>query len=559
MVPKQERRLVVRGRAEAARQLQTLFSLGTSAGLADGDLLERFISRQGAVAEAAFAALIERHGSMVLRVCREILKNPADAEDAFQAVFLVLVRRARSIRNRESVASWLYGVALRVAGQARLAVARRCVHEQKAARRMMEPLARSHDALGPVLHEEVGRLPEKYRAAVVLCYWEGLTHEQAALRLRWPVGTVRSRLAWARQRLRRRLIRRGLAPVAALAAMELSESALAVPEVLLESTVQNALQLAAGQAPGLVSAAASTLTAGVFRTMMLARWKAAAIAVLTAGITAAGAGGLALQEGDEPQAAATTRGNGQSSKVVRPGRESPIERQIGRLRAYSEELAKGIRARENEWIELAQDATVNLRDPPGAPPPVMPQRIQVDEYRRVREQLFQINLRLIETESLLEDRQAEVEARRAEVGVEVATLLRELEQVERRLDRADERTRLRSDPKLGQERRPFDRMKEDVHDLIARWKDAQAAGFSRPGESTATLQELKAQIDAMKARKSSYERLLGPLQATIRNGMSGALKLFLTREDLATLREERAAVEKRIEQLIDEARAARSR
>ena len=204
------------GRAEVARQLQTLFTLGTAGALTDGELLERFASRRGAAAEAAFAALVERHGPVVLRVCRDVLGNSADAEDAFQATFLVLVRRASTIRNRDSLASWLYGVALRVAGCDRSATARRRVHERKAAERTTDHVEGGEDDLGPVLHEEVGRLPEKYRAAVVLCYWEGLTHEQAADRLRWPVGTVRSRLSWARQRLRARLIRRGLAPAIAV-------------------------------------------------------------------------------------------------------------------------------------------------------------------------------------------------------------------------------------------------------------------------------------------------------------------------------------------------------
>ena len=335
------------GRAEVSRQLQTLFSLGTAGALTDGELLERFASRRGAAAEAAFAALVERHGPVVLRVCRDVLGNSADAEDAFQATFLVLVRRASTIRNRDSLASWLYGVALRVAGCDRSATSRRRVHERKAAERTTNHVEGDEDDLGPVLHEEVGRLPEKYRAAVVLCYWEGLTHEQAADRLRWPVGTVRSRLSWARQRLRSRLIRRGLAPAVALAVGEVSHSALAVPEALVECTVQGGLQLVVGpMQAGVVSTAAGVLTEGVIRTMMLARWKMTALVLLTVGLMAAGAGGLALQERDAEPPSGTTKGGPPEDGL--PDRKSEIDQKIDVLKDYLRELRAKVE-QEQTW------------------------------------------------------------------------------------------------------------------------------------------------------------------------------------------------------------------
>jgi RNA polymerase sigma-70 factor (ECF subfamily) len=146
---------------------------------------------------------------MVLRVCRDTLGNAADAEDAFQATFVVLARRAGAIRCRESVGPWIYGVALRVAACSRKARARRRESDRRVAKMVEtnEPDA-DHTDVAKTVHEEVGRLPENYRAAVVLCYLEGLTHEQAASQLGWPVGTVRSRLAWAREKLRSRLVRR---------------------------------------------------------------------------------------------------------------------------------------------------------------------------------------------------------------------------------------------------------------------------------------------------------------------------------------------------------------
>src|SRR5688500_5567942 len=150
---------------------------------------------------------------MVLRVCRGILRDGHDAEDAFQATFLILARKARSLWVRDSPGPWLHGVAYRVASTARSTVSRRRSKERQAAERMSAVVAeRDWDDLGAVVHEELNRLPGRYRAAVVLCCLEGLTQQQAAQQLGWPLGTVQSRLARGRERLRLRLTRRGLAP-----------------------------------------------------------------------------------------------------------------------------------------------------------------------------------------------------------------------------------------------------------------------------------------------------------------------------------------------------------
>src|SRR5205085_417873 len=155
--------------------------------------------------------LVDRHGPMVLSVCRRVLGNAHDAEDAFQAAFLVLVRRARKILRRESVGSWLHGVAYRTALKARTAALRRLVKEkQTAAGQAVDD--RSDIVwreLRPILDEEIDRLPEKYRLPLVLCYLEGKTNAEVARQLRWPKGTVATRLARAREQLRRRLTRRG--------------------------------------------------------------------------------------------------------------------------------------------------------------------------------------------------------------------------------------------------------------------------------------------------------------------------------------------------------------
>ena len=231
--------------------IEVLFDCGTTAGLTDVQLLDRFLADGGASGEAAFTALVKRHGSMVLRVCRGELHNLHAAEDAFQATFLILARQARSIREAGSLASWLYGVARRVARRARTDATRRAARERRGGR-MIEDLARHAPEppdLVPEVQEEVDRLPEKYRSPIVLCYLEGLTHEEAAFQLRVPVGTVKTRLSRGRERLRGRLIRRGLAPALIASALAAPTRA-AVPVPLVDITVKAATRIVALRAAG---------------------------------------------------------------------------------------------------------------------------------------------------------------------------------------------------------------------------------------------------------------------------------------------------------------------
>lgn len=287
----------------AGPHLQTLFDAGTAAGLSDRELIERFLATGDARAgaESAFACLVGRHGPMVWRVCREVLRDEHEADDAFQAAFLVLARRAGSIRRVESVGPWLYGVALRVARAARRVAARRRDRERTGAE--MRPEAESGGELdrldaAPLLHEEVGRLAESERAAVVLCYFEGLTHEQAAGQLGWPVGTVRSRLARARDRLRSRLVRRGLAPGAAfLAASATSGSTAGVPAALAASTVVLAMRSAQA---GAVPAGVAALAGRAMGVTTMAKLSMVATGLVAAGLVAsAGVGLVAGQQGQD--------------------------------------------------------------------------------------------------------------------------------------------------------------------------------------------------------------------------------------------------------------------
>ena len=178
--------------------------------VSDAELVRRFADHRD---EGAFAALLRRHGPMVLGVCRRVLGNAHDAEDAFQATFLVLARNAPAIRKRASVGSWLHGVARQVAVRARAAAARRQEREREAPpeRPVPGPEAdASWREVGTVLDEELGRLPDQYRAPLVLCYLGGLTRDEAAQRLGCPPGTLKSRLEQARERLQHRLVSRGL-------------------------------------------------------------------------------------------------------------------------------------------------------------------------------------------------------------------------------------------------------------------------------------------------------------------------------------------------------------
>ena len=289
--------------AVANRQLRMLLECGTVVGLSDGQLLELFAARRD---ETAFTALVERHGPMVRRVCGEVLGNHHDAEDAFQATFLVLARQVGSIRRRDSLASWLYGVALRVSACARSAAARRRQHERNWGALRSAQLgdeAESREDLGPLLHAEIGRLAERFRAPVVLCYLEGRTCEEAARLLRCPVGTIKSRLATARQRLRHRLER--LEPVGLAGSSEQDQDMTrlaAVPAGLVEATVRAATHGASG---GMIPVAVARLAEGVLKAMFLNRLITAAAALILVAALATGASGWAWQakdRGDEPKA-----------------------------------------------------------------------------------------------------------------------------------------------------------------------------------------------------------------------------------------------------------------
>jgi RNA polymerase sigma factor (sigma-70 family) len=274
--------------------LRQLTAAAHAEGLPDRELVRRFAAWRD---EEAFAALVRRHGTMVLRVCRRVLHDGHAAEDAFQAAFLVLSRKAASLRRAEAVGSWLYGVAYRLALKARAQSARRRACESKGAveKPADDPLAElSVREARAILDEELARLPEKYRAPLVLCCLEGKTRDEAARHLGWTVPLLKSRLQQGRSRLHRRLSRRGLTLPAALAAVLLAEQA---SPALTPALVRAAVEMGCPDAADVPAPVARLAESGVSGGIV--KWKAALALLTLTGALAAGAGVLA-QPGPKP-------------------------------------------------------------------------------------------------------------------------------------------------------------------------------------------------------------------------------------------------------------------
>ncbi len=251
----------------------------------DADLLERFAAKRE---ESAFEALLHRHGPLVWNVCRRVLTEEHAAEDAFQATFLVLVRKARSVSKQASIRSWLHGVALRVALRARQQEQLRQRRERETP--MRHPGEATWQDVRPILDEEIQRLPEKYRLPLILCYLEGQTNDEAARLLNCPRGTIATRLARARERLRSRLLRRGVTLSMGTLSALLTDNAMSetVPSLLLAQTAKATLM-------GAASASIITLTEGVLHTMFLSKVKMVSVfALALAAITGAGVGAYYL-------------------------------------------------------------------------------------------------------------------------------------------------------------------------------------------------------------------------------------------------------------------------
>ena len=338
-----------------------LFASGAIGGLSDAGLLARFASgRGGASAEAAFSVLVDRHGPMVLGVCRRVAGDRFAADDCFQAVFLVLARKARSVRlgADDSLGRWLYGVSLRVARKARNQARRRAFAATGIGG--LDPIDPS-SAIDPceradlrdAIDAEIARLPPRYRSAVILCLLEGLPQEQAARRLRCPVGTVQSRLHRGRERLRSALVRRGLAPAVGVrvGALETFLRA-AVPTALARRTATVASKISAGEAlAGAVSAGVAGLVEFSLRSMMMrASWIVASLLALGLATTA-GAVSLATGGDDDPKAPPRADAPKLASKVQTDRPEPALAETLDRIKAEYE-------AAQRAYYELYEGSTI---------------------------------------------------------------------------------------------------------------------------------------------------------------------------------------------------------
>jgi RNA polymerase sigma factor (sigma-70 family) len=318
----------------AIQYLRGLVLQQAPAGPTDGELLSHFVEQRE---ETAFAALVRRHGSMVWGVCRRVLTNHQDAEDAFQATFLVLARKAAAVVPRAMVANWLYGVAHQAALHAARTAARRKERERQVSS-MPEPAVTDNDPwpdLQPILDQELSRLPDKYRTVVVLCDLEGKGRKEAARQLGCSEGTVAGRLARARAMLAKRLTRRGVTLSSAALAVMLSQKAASgcAPGSVVASTIKSASLFAAGQvANGAISANAAILTEGVLKMMLINKLSTVAISLLVLAAFALG-GGLLVHQAtagqEEPRlpsgAILGTQGKRSSSAVPNEaGKEAPL-------------------------------------------------------------------------------------------------------------------------------------------------------------------------------------------------------------------------------------------
>jgi RNA polymerase sigma factor (sigma-70 family) len=328
---------------------KVLAHLQPAGGPTDGQLLARFVAARD---EPAFAALVRRHGPMVLGLCRRVLRDFHDAEDAFQATFLVLARKAASVVRRESVGCWLHQVAYHTALEARATTARRRARERPMSE-LSHPEVAPAEAQDwrPLLDRELGRLPDKYRAAIVLCDLEGRPRKEAARQLRVPEGTLSSRLAAGRRLLAKRLAGSGLA----LSAGALAQAA--VPAALVTSTTRAAMLVAAGQLAAGATPAAVLMT-GVMKAMLLRKLRLAVGAVML--LVAFGAVGVGYRAGDRSGTAAAAPPDKPAGELETLRKENEL------LRLNLQIVLEKVRGQETELAGLRKQVTSYLRPTEGA-------------------------------------------------------------------------------------------------------------------------------------------------------------------------------------------------
>src|SRR5262249_3851090 len=335
--------------------------------LTDGELLAAYLAQRN---EAAFAALVRRHGSMVLGVCRRLLRSVDDAEDAFQATFLVLARKAGSVRPPGAVGNWLLGVGRRTALQARRAVARRVARERQVTvmpELSIEPVKISNAELQTVLDQELSQLPDKLRLPIVLCHLEGRTRRQVARQLKLPEGTLSNRISAARELLASRLTRRGYAlPVTGLAAALASTAKAVVPAALVGSTVRAALVLSAGQraAAGLISAGAAHLLKKELQVMFWTKLMKVTTVLLVIGVSGGGVTALLRPVTAARLVGTTTADEAKPERPAAPPGAAAVEAEATRIQGTWHVVAmeeRGVTQPESRYKDVNMRIVVTNR------------------------------------------------------------------------------------------------------------------------------------------------------------------------------------------------------
>ncbi len=353
------------------RHLRRAVQRQDAASRTDGQLLASFIDQKD---EAAFEALVRRHGPMVFGVCRRVVGNHHDAEDAFQATFLVLARKASSVRPRERLANWLHGVALRTAMKAKALTAKRRGREKQVTE-MPEPEAAQQDQwrdLQPLLDQELNGLPENYRLPILLCDLEGKTIKEATQQLGWPQGTLAGRLARGRKLLAKRLANRGVVLSAGSLAAVVSQNVASaeLPTSLMSSTVKAATLIAAGQATvaGVVPAKVAALMEGVLKAMLLSKLMAATVGLLLVALLIGAAGAIyqtqAAEQPKDEQRNKTTK-DVSTSQEVRPPKADQREYVIvSRLLEAGADQPKEVLRLPKMTLDDGQRAPLHITDGP---------------------------------------------------------------------------------------------------------------------------------------------------------------------------------------------------
>jgi RNA polymerase sigma factor (sigma-70 family) len=384
------------------RHLRALFDVGTSVGLTDGQLLERFSSHQGEASDIAFEALVRRHGPMVLRACKGILRDEHEAQDAFQATFLILARKSRSLWVRDSLGPWLHRVACRAATRARSDARRRRTLEQQAADRLAASSSNDDcSRLSAAIHEELDRLPTRYRLPIVLCYLEGHSCEEAARSLGHPVGTIKSQLTRGRKRLQERLKRFNRTATADLLTVLPAESIELLPEILTNTTAQAARRfLADRSATDVAPSSVEVIARGVLTTMVLNRVANVAVGLLVMSLVVAGAAGLGAREnGGGPVEVQHKEKDAPARGKLTIGTKSPDSTDLSEARRRDANIEKRSAAVENalakivdfhltapslegreapliDFLEYIKSETVSPNMPKGIPVYVDPNELQ---------------------------------------------------------------------------------------------------------------------------------------------------------------------------------------